>query len=106
MSVDIQFNVDQALSKLGELVAKHGPHAIDLAAQVVRVDAAGGLVNGAVDVAAAGVLGWGAVILWKLFKRLSAEEAKATHAWIKDHTGTLSMPDGPGWLLCIPASIS
>lgn len=46
MSADIQFNVDQALQKLGELVAKHGPQAVDVAIQVVRVDAVGQLAMG------------------------------------------------------------
>jgi hypothetical protein len=47
MAVDIQFNVDQALQKLGELVQQHGPQAINLAAQVVRVDGLSSIVRGA-----------------------------------------------------------
>lgn len=42
----INFDVDAALAKLGELATQHGPQAVDLAAQVVQVDAAGGLVIG------------------------------------------------------------
>jgi len=45
---DVQFNVDQALAKLGELVTKHGPQAVDVAAQVVQVNAVGQIAQGAV----------------------------------------------------------
>ena len=47
MADAIQFNVDAALAKLGELVAKHGPDAVNLAAQVVRVNAVQTLITGA-----------------------------------------------------------
>lgn len=60
MTVDVQFNVDQALAKLGELVAKHGPQAVDLAAQVVQMDAAGQVARGvffAVAAVGAGMAG-------------------------------------------------
>lgn len=43
----IEFNVDQALQKLGELVEKHGPQAVDLAAQVVQLNAAQNLASAA-----------------------------------------------------------
>ena len=43
--MSIEFNVDQALAKLGELVSKHGPDAVNLAAQVVQVDALNRLTN-------------------------------------------------------------
>lgn len=46
MAVDVQFNLDQAIAKLGELVSKHGPQAVDLAASVVQVDAMGNLIRG------------------------------------------------------------
>lgn len=36
---EIQFNVDAALAKLEALVSTHGPQAIDMAAQVVRINA-------------------------------------------------------------------
>lgn len=57
MSVDVQFNVDQALAKLGELVEKHGPQAVDLAAQVLQVSAAGQLMIGALFVTGAAISG-------------------------------------------------
>lgn len=47
MSVDIQFNADQAIAKLGELVARHGPQAVELAAEVVRMNAVGHLAYSA-----------------------------------------------------------
>lgn len=50
----IQFNVDAALAKLGELVQQHGPDAVNLAAQVVQVNAAGNLIVGVLALAAAG----------------------------------------------------
>lgn len=43
---DIQFNIDAALAKLGDLVAKHGLDAVNLAAQVVQVNAIDTLVSG------------------------------------------------------------
>lgn len=57
MAAEIQFNVDQAIAKLGELVSKHGPQAVDLAASVIQVDALGSLLFGAAMIPAA-VLTW------------------------------------------------
>lgn len=59
MAAEIQFNVDQAIAKLGELVSKHGPQAVDLAAQVVQVQAVGNLGIGVLTSAAsiAGFIG-------------------------------------------------
>ena len=58
----IEFNVDQALQKLGELVEKHGPQAVELAANVVRVNALSDLVGGTIiagcAVALAGASRW------------------------------------------------
>lgn len=57
---DIQLNIDAALAKLGDLVAKHGPDAINLAAQVVQVNAIDTLVSGLGYAAMGGALFMGA----------------------------------------------
>lgn len=104
MPTNIQFNMDQALQKLGELVAKHGPQAVDLAAQVVQVNAVGAIAQAVASVAIAGLSGWATMKLWRLAKQSMAADKKATDAWIRDHTGALSMPSDNGWLWCIPAT--
>lgn len=91
MAVDIQFNADQALSKLGELVAKHGPEAVDLAAQVVRVNALNTL---------SGVIGYGA-LAGLTFAALRFALARA-----KEHQSRDAYDDLPkvGWGFAIAAS--
>ena len=65
----IQFNVDAALAKLGELVTKHGPQAVDLAASVVQVEAVNDLL---------GFPGWIATMLFFLWgARLAQRKAGA-----------------------------
>lgn len=65
----IQFNVDAALAKLGELVTKHGPQAVDLAASVVQVEAVNDLL---------GFPGWIAAMLFFLWgARLAQRKADA-----------------------------
>lgn len=69
MAADIQFNVDQALAKLGELVAKHGPQAVDLAASVAQVEAAGQLAQGGVAALIVAALGIGSARFWKTYRQ-------------------------------------
>ncbi len=68
---EIQFNVDEALAKAGELVAKHGPQVIDGAAQVVRINAVQSLLTGAL----AGGLLYGGIRAFSFF----AQKAKAAY---------------------------
>ena len=93
MSVDVQFNVDQALTKLGELVSKHGPQAVDLAAEVVRVNAIGTIVPGLIGALVSAASVYGACKLYALGTRKNKEHAAAYNAYLKDRTGTLSNPD-------------
>lgn len=46
MSVDVKLDLDAAFNKLGEVAAKYGPQAVDVAAEVVRVNAIGTIVVG------------------------------------------------------------
>lgn len=77
MSVDIQFNADQALAKLGELVAKHGPQAVDMAAAVLQTEALGTLVRGVVLLAASAT----AVIAGRHFLRMNQSAAAEWDAY-------------------------
>lgn len=65
MTVAIQFNVDQALAKLGELVQQHGPQAVETAAHVVQVDAMGTIVRGVGLMALGAASAAGAVVCFK-----------------------------------------
>lgn len=68
---EIQFNVDQALAKLGDLVAKHGPDAVNAAAEVQQINGINTLVGGLGYAAFGGV----AILLAKYcLRRLSGVE--------------------------------
>lgn len=61
----IQFNVDAALAKLGELINQHGPQAVKMAEQIVQVNAVGSLVQGVLFLLFAAATGGGAFWLWR-----------------------------------------
>jgi hypothetical protein len=98
MAADIQFNVDAALAKLGELVTKHGPQAIDLAAQVIRVNAIGEIIVG---VAVASIAMASSIAAAKVCLPKWAERRVVYRAWLDDMTGKIRMPrdDGFGWMM-------
>lgn len=58
MTVQINFDVDAAIAKLGQLSQEHGPQAVNLAAQVVQVNAINTLT---------GIPAWGAVTAAALY---------------------------------------
>jgi len=97
MSVDVQFNVDQALAKLGELVSAHGPQAVDLAAQVVQVNGFGQVAIGAFALAIAVSVAVAALRLLRLALRLEGERK----ARVQDRSGAALYPSAnsePAWV--------
>lgn len=95
MAVEIQFNVDQALAKLGELVAKHGPQAVDLAADVVRVNALGDVVTGGLLLVLSAVALFAAS---RLVQRWSTASAAYREWSVDDNRRYAARPDdGSGW---------
>lgn len=87
MAAEIQFNVDAALAKLGELVAKHGPDAVNLAAQVVQINAVQTLLTGAAS----------AVILGVAVKAFGFFARRQQAAYAEDDIGLPMI----GWLLVL-----
>lgn len=70
----IEFNVDQALAKLGEIVATHGPQAVDLAVRTTQAEGIGKLLVGAAAAALAVGLG---VLSARMYRKIVS--INATH---------------------------
>ncbi len=88
----VNFDADAALRQLGELVRQHGPDAVNIAAQVVQVNAVGQLIGGAVSAGVAIAAGYFGAKVMREAVKAGAKYEKATQAWFRDRTGDLSMP--------------
>ena len=107
MTVNVEFNVDQALAKLGELVAKHGPEAVNLASEVVRVNSLGNLVTGAAFAVAGVGVAVASAVLIRRFLKVNRPYSIAYRAWRDDRTGASRLPtgdDGIGW--CVAGAMT
>lgn len=78
----IQFNIDAALAKLGELINQHGPEAVKLAEQVVQINAISILVHGVLFLLFATATGGGSFWLWRRVYKESLKDYASTNDFI------------------------